>query len=128
MSIGLSPKLPLQLDQGVGSYQLNKTYLEMIKQNFKNLLLTNPGERIMDTRFGVGLSTFLFEQKSDDIKSQIASRINRQVTLYMPFISINQIIFPEELGDVPVDPNSLDMRIEYSVPSIGLSDFVDISL
>ena len=128
MTIGLSPKLPLQLDQEIGSYQLNKTYLEMIKQNFKNLLLTNPGERIMDTRFGVGLSTFLFEQKSDEVKSQIASRINRQVTLYMPFISINQIIFPEELGDIPVDPNSLNMRVEYSVPSIGLSDFVDISL
>ena len=128
MTIGLSPKLPLQLDQEIGSYQLNKTYLEMIKQNFKNLLLTNPGERIMDTRFGVGLSTFLFEQKSDEVKSQIASRINRQVTLYMPFISINQIIFPEELGDIPVDPNSLNMRVEYSVPSIGLSDFVDISI
>jgi|19_taG_2_1085344.scaffolds.fasta_scaffold20196_2 phage baseplate assembly protein W len=128
MSIGLSPKLPLQLDQRVGSYQLNRTYLEMIKQNFKNLLLTNPGERIMDTRFGVGLSTFLFEQKSDEVKSQIAASINRQTTLYMPFISINQIVFPEELGDVPVDPNSLDMRVEYSVPSIGLSDFVDISI
>jgi len=128
MPIGLSPKLPLLLDQGIGSYQLNKTYLEMIKQNFKNLLLTNPGERIMDTRFGVGLSSFLFEQKSDEVKSQIAARVNRQITLYMPFISINQIIFPEGIGDVPVDPNSLNMRIEYSVPSIGLSDFVDISL
>ena len=62
MSLGLSPKLPLQMDQRVGSYQLNRTYLEMINQNFKNLLLTNPGERIMDTRFGVGLSMFLFEQ------------------------------------------------------------------
>ena len=82
----------------------------------------------MDTRFGVGLSTFLFEQKSDEVKSQIAASINRQTTLYMPFISINQIVFPEELGDVPVDPNSLDMRVEYSVPSIGLSDFVDISI
>ena len=128
MSLGLSPKLPLQMDQRVGSYQLNRTYLEMINQNFKNLLLTNPGERIMDTRFGVGLSMFLFEQKSDEVKSQIAARVNRQVTLYMPFITINQILFPEELGDVPVDPNSLNMRVEYSVPSIGLSDFVDISL
>ena len=51
MSIGLSPKLPLQLDQGIGSYQLNKTYLEMIKQNFKNLLL-RPDEKAAYTYLG----------------------------------------------------------------------------
>ena len=66
MTLGLSPKLPLQLDSMMGSYALNKTDKGVIKQNFKNLLLTNPGERIMDVRFGVGLSRFLFENRSED--------------------------------------------------------------
>jgi len=128
MPLGLSPKLPLQMDTMVGSYALNRTYLQMIKQNFKNLLLTNPGERIMDIRFGVGLSRFLFEQNSAEVKGHIVSSISTQVNLYMPFIKINQIIFQEDTEDLPVDPNSLQMTINYSILPIGASDFVDISL
>ena len=40
---------------------LTKTMMEVIKQNFKNLVLTNPGERVMLTDFGVGIRRFLFE-------------------------------------------------------------------
>jgi len=60
MAKGLSVKLPLYLDpdDGIG---LNKTYRESVKQNFLNLLLTIPGERVMIPRFGVGLKRFLFE-------------------------------------------------------------------
>ena len=36
---GLSPKLPLQRDQVDGFYSLNKTHVELVKQNFKMLLL-----------------------------------------------------------------------------------------
>ena len=57
---GLSPKLPLRRDFEDG-YSMNKNYREMVKQNVKMLLLTAPGERIMDPEFGIGLQTFLFE-------------------------------------------------------------------
>ena len=57
---GLSPKLPLTRNSETG-YSLNKTYRDMVKQNIKMLLLTAPGERIMDSNFGVGLKTYLFE-------------------------------------------------------------------
>ena len=30
----------------------------MIKQNLKMLILTNPGERVMDPEFGVGIKQF----------------------------------------------------------------------
>ena len=128
MTLGISPKLPLQTDSKVGTYKLNETLHESIKQNFKNLLLTIPGERIMDTRFGVGLPMFLFEQNSGELKSRIASRINKQVKLYMPFLVINEIIFQDSEQDYQVDPNSLEIRIDYSVPALGANDFLDISL
>ena len=127
MTLGLSPKLPLQLDSMMGSYALNKTDKGVIKQNFKNLLLTNPGERIMDVRFGVGLSRFLFENRSEDLKLTISSTIQKQVSLYMPFLIVNQILFLED-EDIPVDPNTLQMRINYSIPALGTIDFIDISI
>ena len=58
---GIGPKLPLQRDDINGNYSLITSYAEEVKQNFKNLLLTAPGERMMNPDFGVGLRNFLFE-------------------------------------------------------------------
>jgi phage baseplate assembly protein W len=60
---GLSPKLPLAPDNQDG-YALNRTYFEMVQQNLKHIILTNPGERIMDPLFGVGIKKYLFEQNT----------------------------------------------------------------
>ena len=61
MTNGIAPKIPLKVDQVDGPYGLIKDYVELVKQNFKMLLLTNPGERIMNPDFGVGLRRYLFE-------------------------------------------------------------------
>ena len=57
--IGISPKLPLSLSPN-GGHLLNETHEKSVAQNFKNLVLTCPGERAMDPLFGVGLRNFLF--------------------------------------------------------------------
>ena len=56
-SIGV--RLPLTLDSTDG-FGMIKTIRDMIKQNLKMLVLTNPGERVMEPDFGVGISQFLF--------------------------------------------------------------------
>ena len=61
MAFGLSPVIPLQKDSVDGFYVLTKTLAENTKQNFKNLLLTTPGERVMIPGFGVGLRNLLFD-------------------------------------------------------------------
>jgi phage baseplate assembly protein W len=50
----LGVKLPLARDASDG-YGMIKSFKTMIRQNFKMLLLTSPGERIMEPNFGVGL-------------------------------------------------------------------------
>ena len=92
MANGLSPKLPIQRDAEDG-YALTKTYEEMIIQNLKNLLLTVPGERMMDPLFGVGLKTFLFEEHDEVAYSNIHSKTMQQVELYMPFVEIQDMHF-----------------------------------
>ena len=59
---GISPKLPLATGFKNGVYELNTDVLQAMEQNLKNLVLTSPGERVMDPLFGVGLKNFLFEQ------------------------------------------------------------------
>ena len=54
MAVGISVKLPFQRTNKDGPFALNKTLLDAVKQNFKGLILTQPGERIMDIDFVMG--------------------------------------------------------------------------
>ena len=64
MPQGISPKLPLTIDSRDGKYALNKTVRQAIAQNLKNLVLTAPGERIMNSDFGVGIRNYLFRDNA----------------------------------------------------------------
>jgi len=83
MAIGISPALPLDYDQTDGPYRLTKSIKQAIIQNFKNLVLTNPGERMMDPDFGVGIREYLFELENLGIQEEISEKINQQVNRYM---------------------------------------------
>ena len=116
--IGYSPKFPLQFDDYVGAYSLNTKLKDVAKQNFINLLLTLPGERIMDIKFGVGLRQYLFEQNTADLQTNIVSNINAQKRKYMPFIALSSISFNQsELSKKSSGGQILDISISFSIPS-----------
>lgn len=127
---GYSVKLPITKDKLDGLYSMNKTAEESIKQNFKMLLLTNPGERIMDINYGVGLRQILFQQNTDDVKNLIVTRINEQVRKYLNVISVGQIVFSDGLEDdyTDTDSNLLNMRIYFSIPFLGVNDELNLQL
>ena len=113
---GLSPKLPVTQDPENG-FALNKTFKQMIQQNFKNLMLTSPGERVMDPNFGVGLRRFLFEQIDAFVFSRIEERIRRQVSIYMPFIEVARVEF-NTFDDQQIS-NALEVRVEYIITPLA---------
>lgn len=123
---GFSPKLPLIYDHtDDGVYSLNKTLIETIRQNLKMLLLTSPGERIMDSNFGVGIRKFLFEQDTFSVREELQNRIATQVALYLNFIVIEEIdISPPNSND----ENVMFLKIRYKVPSINTNDELNITL
>jgi phage baseplate assembly protein W len=64
MAEGLSIALPLSLDEKDGPYKSNMTLDEVAQQNIKMIVLTSPGERVMEPDFGVGIRNYLFEQET----------------------------------------------------------------
>ena len=119
---GISPKLPMSLD-GDDGFSLNKTFKEAIAQNLKHLCLTSPGERIMDPRFGVGLKNFLFEQNTDYTKSSIANRISIQMGIYMPFLSLVDILIADAMTE-----NGIYIKIIYNILPLGTQDVLQIAI
>ena len=120
---GLAAKLPLFIDVDDGPYTLIKDYKSLAKQNLKCLVLTAPGERVMDPEFGVGLRNYLFEQMDSLLTSRIRARIIDQVGKYLPYITVTDVNF----GDTGSDDNKLDVEIRYVVQGLSITDLLTIN-
>jgi len=121
---GFSPSLPIRKDEAHG-FALTTSMVEVVRQNFKNLVLTNPGERIMLPDFGVGIRRFLFEMNNESSRGAIRSAIAAQIEKYMPFISLKGINFSvDELNA----PESLGISIVYNIQPLDLTDVLQLTI
>jgi phage baseplate assembly protein W len=116
---GLSPALPLVGDRANG-IRLNKSIVNMVKQNLKMLLLTSPGERVGVPEFGVGLKRYLFEPALDYTYNSIKNRIQQQVSKYMSSIILNNI-------EIVPDGNAIILSINYTIAPLKQSDTLSLS-
>lgn len=91
---------------------------DAIKQNLKMLLLTRPGEYVMDNNYGVGLPDYLFLQEQEIDTSGLESIIRSQAATYMPYMTISNL-------SVTLDSANSMMRIrieffynELTIPEV----------
>lgn len=124
---GISPKLPLTQDPTDG-YTLNQTYAESTKQNLISLVLTVPGERIMDPDFGVGIRKYLFELDNTESFMSVSSKIYEQVSTYLPFVEIVDLSMVSQADDPSLDANLMFLRITYVITPLEFADKLDISI
>ena len=124
---GISPKVPLVYSNTDGPYQLNKTLRETIKQNLKMLILTMPGERIMEPDFGVGLFGFLFEGLGDNTFGRISQKIKLQVSQYIPAVDLEEIMFTTSDEDPTLKLNEVRVSIKYDILPFNGSDELTIT-
>tara|TARA_Y100000310_G_C20448034_1_gene699363 strand:- start:380 stop:772 length:393 start_codon:yes stop_codon:yes gene_type:complete len=127
MSTGLSVSLPLVMSPTFGAYHLNTTFAEVAKQNLKMLILTVPGERIMDPHFGVGLKTFLFEQQDSVTYSRLTDKILSQVATYLPYLSVTDIDYGIPENNPDFFPYDLTMKVKFTIKPLHMSVILDLS-
>jgi phage baseplate assembly protein W len=118
MARTLTPILAVDLDpnQGIGIdlpfegnrlFDINYLTKDQIRANLLNLFLTDPGERIQNPTFGIGLRRMLFENNVNEGK--LRSLIEDQVTVYIPGVIIENIDL-----DLIKDENKLNISFTYS--------------
>tara|TARA_Y100000592_G_C5438454_1_gene302039 strand:+ start:123 stop:434 length:312 start_codon:yes stop_codon:yes gene_type:complete len=101
-----------------------KKIKDVLRQNLKMIILTNPGERVMEPEFGVGIKQFLFENYGHGTFQQIDTRIRSQVAKYLPTIALQEINF----GQSGIDESLLALRISYTIPAIAESDLLEFTI
>ena len=87
------PQFPLMYDTTFGPYRPITSEVESIQQNFKNLLLTNPGEWPMNPKLGIGLRRYLFENfESPELKA-LKQRTTQQLQEFLPEVQLYDVRF-----------------------------------
>jgi phage baseplate assembly protein W len=123
MRNGFTPSFPFQIDREDSDYILIDKTPDLVRQNLTNIILTTPGERIMDPEFGVGIKRFLFENRTSAVTSTIKNIINGQVKKYMPFVTIDNVVFSSDKEN----PNFLGIAILYTIVPTSTRDLIRLN-
>jgi len=119
-------KTPLRLDYDYGNlFEMHYEKDSLIKDNFKNLLLTNHGERVGMYDFGANLQELVMELGASNTDNEAMIRITSAVKKYMPYITLHNF----EGFSIPRDGNTggtaqNGIRITYSAPVAGINQQV----
>lgn len=101
---------------------------EQLKDNLKNLIMTNQGERLVNTDFGANLKSVLYDYtKSKDYQRTVDGLIRGATEKYMPVINITDI---ESVIIDDVEKNNannaglakLKLRVIFSVPVMRIDN------
>ncbi len=75
--------------QAAGFFTQNRKYYDQIKDNIRNLLLTQKGERPGNAEFGSDLRYVIFEQNEPAaLKDSIEEKIIQALEQFLPFVTL----------------------------------------
>ena len=122
MPKGFGLKTPLNRDESIGLFAATTNMIENTKQNLKCLILTNPGERVMDPDFGVGIRQYLFENYEPTVVGDIKMRIGQQCSKYLHYVQITNVDVSLAGG------NNLYVVVSFFIPVLYINDQISILL
>lgn len=121
--IDLQPKKALGVRLPFASsgspFILNYTTNDQVKSNIINVLLTNPGERINEPLFGVGIYDQLFKQEVN--AETLKARIQRQTELFVPEVEIENL-------EVSQNDHIVNINIIYRLLANNAIDTITLTL
>ena len=101
-----------------GIFKMYRHLKEQIADNFRNLILTNHGERVGHYDFGANLAELAFELGSDKVDTIAMRRIAKSVKKFMPFVQLDSFEpFTEHKDNEHIA--KIGVRITYTVPRLA---------
>ena len=118
-SVPIGIKTPMELGYGnAGPFKMHTQLEAQIKDNFRNMLLTNHGDRLMLDDFGANLEGLAFELLTEAGDTQAINRIRKTTSKYIPFI--NLLTFePVQKANEDSGIASVGVRVTYTIPTIS---------
>lgn len=96
------------------TFVLTTTLQQEAVAQFKNMLLTFPGERYMNPGFGCDLKSLIFEPNNSTIALDIIESITSATTTWCPDINI-ETIDVRTAADDPTLMHTVNIRITFGI-------------
>ncbi len=114
-------RTPLKLGTAAdGIFSMHTTLKDQIRDNLRNLLLTNHGERVCFSDFGANIRPLLFELSTNEFDDLAASRIKTAVSKYMPYVELKTMSTSNMTHSERVAV--IKMQLIYEIPMLTLSN------
>ena len=121
-------KTPLRSSSTTEIFDMHTDIRGQIKDNLRNLILTNQGERLCRHNFGANLKSILYDYSKDEqYKQAISKMITDTVEKHMPVINIldieSVVLTDEEKNrSNKLGLAKLKVRVYFSVPKIRVDN------
>ena len=116
LPVGIS--VPLSFGDGSNDLlRMHLNYDDALADNFRNMIMTNHGERLGHYDFGANLRELVFELGSETGDTKAIRRISVTTQKYMPYISLDSfepLVMSAENGLAKAG-----VKITYSIPNIS---------
>lgn len=111
-------RVPVELGDNGDLLKMHTDIDKNIADNFRNMIMTNFGERIGLYDFGGNLKSLAFDLGTDQFDSEAIRRIRRTTEKYMPFISLQTFEPLVERNDNK-EVAKVGVRITYRVTALS---------
>ena len=117
-----APKFPLKFKEKK-AFENVQNAKELVRFHLTNLLLTNPGEKISDPNYGIGIRQMLFENMTQERLNLWSDKITDSINLYISYINLNEVqIIPF------FEENKINIKISYNLPRDTEQQILELSL
>tara|TARA_B100000902_G_C27182902_1_gene849854 strand:- start:84 stop:572 length:489 start_codon:yes stop_codon:yes gene_type:complete len=108
--------LPIRRDDiKDGWFASTTTTIEAVKNNIRNLLNTNQGERLMQPTLGLNLKRMLFEQIDEESIIGIQDSILDTFNFWLPFVQVKDIQLETSENSQFVGTNEIRVKIIFNI-------------
>ena len=108
--------LPIRRGDDIdGFFATTSTTIEAVKNNIRNLLQTEEGERFFQPNLGIGLREFLFEHITDESLIGIQDSILDKLEFWLPFVEVRDIQVLSREDSTDIGANEIKLKILFNI-------------
>ncbi len=108
--------LPIRRGDDLGGFfATTSTTIEAVKNNIRNLLQTEKGERFFQPNLGIGLRRLLFEHIKSENLLAVQDTILDTMEFWLPFVEVRDIQVLSRDQDTTVGVNEIRVKILFNI-------------
>ena len=98
-----------------GFFATTSTTIEAVKNNIRNLLQTEEGERFFQPNLGIGLRKLLFDNITDENLLGIQDTILDKLEFWLPFVEVKDIQVQSSDNNTDIGVNEIRIKILFNI-------------